>query len=266
MAITYTTLATENLGNNQVRKLRAYDAAGGVIFNIIVENTIIIPYGTNIVATVVDTEIFVPGATVALLAGISFSITDTVILEKGQKRYVREYSPSTGGKIVELIRTQDYEEAPGGPTKVILVGDSLTFVAAAATTSGRTSITGAVNYVLTGSFQDVLVAPASSALQVSFTALANGSVDVHLVLSILGTVAAGDVEVRLLLDGTTEVAWNRNTLAIGEDRNVSMSTTVTGLSAGAHTLKVQIDVLTALMAVTPYSGTHKGKLEYRLHH
>lgn len=132
MAITYTTLATENLGNNQTRVWRARNVAGGAILNVQVSLSISWPYNPTISTHVVDEEIFLPGATVSSLSSIAFTTDDTQTLDKGQKRIIRSYQAPTGGKVTEIIRTQDYTEAKGAPTKTQVVREELLFTGSGA--------------------------------------------------------------------------------------------------------------------------------------
>lgn len=101
MALTYTVFLTETLEGGQVRIYQGYEVSGvGVILNMLLKMTIA---GQEV--RLFDEEVFVPGATAAAFAGMVWTLEDSRDLGTGQKRYVRSFSPSTGGKVIELYRT-----------------------------------------------------------------------------------------------------------------------------------------------------------------
>lgn len=123
MAVTYTTLKTENLGNDQERVIRGYEVTGlGTILNSIVRLTIKAPFTSDVVQYISDKEVFLPGVSLAALTGLSFTVLDTVTLDGGQKRVIREYTLYTGDKVVQVIRTQDYKQ---GTVNKSIVGEEL---------------------------------------------------------------------------------------------------------------------------------------------
>lgn len=123
MALTYSTLITENLGDNQVRYVRAYDVPSGVAFNIYVELTVKAPYQEDTRQPIVDEEIFVPDVTVSGLAGLSFTTIDSTALDGGQKRTVRTLTLGGGGNVVEIISSVDYKE--GRVTRTMVKKETL---------------------------------------------------------------------------------------------------------------------------------------------
>lgn len=130
MAITYTTLATENLGDDQTRITRGRDITGGMLLNVQVIQSIVWPYITTVSTPIVDEELFVPNASIAELSGFAFSVADTHVLDQGQKRTIREYVVPTGGVVTEIIRTQEYKETKDAPTKTLVVQEELSFSSA----------------------------------------------------------------------------------------------------------------------------------------
>jgi len=264
MAITYTTLATETLPNDQTRTLRAYDVTGGVILNVLVEHTLSRPYVDDIKALTIDEELFVPKATVALLAGISFTVENTVNLDQGQKRIIEGYEPASGGKIVLIIRTLEFKEAPGAPSKTVVIMEKLSFVAPL-TQVGRVSLTGDATY-LGASFQDMVLQTSGALFQADFDAMEGDSIDVHLLLNLYSTgVTLGTAEVRLTLNDV-EIGWQKlSYTAATQTLPVAMSVLVPNLGVGPRYLKVQIKVAPELFSLHQFYGVHRGKLEYRLH-
>jgi len=124
MAVSYTTLKTENLGNDQERITRAYEVAGvGTILNSLVKLTHKPPYTSDTDQYISDVEIFLPNIPLAALTGMSFTVLDTVTLDAGQKRIIREHALYTGDKIVQVLRTQDYKL--GKVDKSIIIGPEL---------------------------------------------------------------------------------------------------------------------------------------------
>lgn len=110
MSVTYTLIDTEDLGYNQIRTIRAYNVgATGVAFNVYVELTMTTPYQGNINQRLIDEEIFVPGIDVGDLSGASFTTADTITLDAGQKRIIRELAVG-GGKIISIVNTLDFKE------------------------------------------------------------------------------------------------------------------------------------------------------------
>lgn len=126
MSITYTILASETLPDDQTRIIRGYNVLGGVILNIQVILHVAWPHNPDIDAVVIDKELFIPNTTVDLLAGLVFTELDAVTLDKGQKRIIREAILTNGTRILELIRTQDYQTAQDSPTKTQIVDEVLT--------------------------------------------------------------------------------------------------------------------------------------------
>lgn len=110
MAVTYTLIDTEDLGHNQTRVIRAYNVSAiGVAFNVYVELTMDVPYKGEVKQRLVDEEIFVPGITVAGLSGAYFTVIDTVVLDAGQKRIIRELAIG-GSSIISIVNTLDFKE------------------------------------------------------------------------------------------------------------------------------------------------------------
>lgn len=125
MTISYTTFLTESPNSNTQRIYRGYEIAGvGVVFNVLVK---VNPSQGDFRS--VDSEVFVPGATLADFSGMSWSTVDTTSLDAGQKRYVRTYTVGGLGQLIELIRSVKYANIEqigsidvlftGGPTKAI---------------------------------------------------------------------------------------------------------------------------------------------------
>lgn len=101
MSLTYTVFRTETLEGGQVRVYQGYEIVGsGVVLNMLLRMTIA---GQEV--RLFDEEVFVPGATAAAFASMVWTTEDSRSLGTGQKRYVRSFSPSTGGKVFELYRT-----------------------------------------------------------------------------------------------------------------------------------------------------------------
>lgn len=122
MAITYTLIDTEDLGHSQTRVIRAYNTATGVSFNVYVELTMTVPYEGDIKQRLVDEEIFVPGITVGDLSGKEFTVEDTVILDAGQKRIIRELAVG-GSNIISIVNTLDFKE--GSEDRTIVKSERL---------------------------------------------------------------------------------------------------------------------------------------------
>jgi hypothetical protein len=126
MSITYTLIGTEDLGNNQTRTLQAYNKTSGVVFNVYVELTISAPYQSDTKQRLVDEEIYIPGITVEDLSEASFTTEDTVILDAGQKRLVRQIAIG-GGYITSIVTTLDFKE--GDTDRTIVKNEKLYFQA-----------------------------------------------------------------------------------------------------------------------------------------
>ena len=126
MSITYTLIGTEDLGNNQTRTLQAYNKTSGVAFNVYVELTISAPYQSDTKQRLVDEEIYIPGITVEDLSEASFTTEDTVILDAGQKRLVRQIAIG-GGYITSIVTTLDFKE--GDTDRTIVKNEKLYFQA-----------------------------------------------------------------------------------------------------------------------------------------
>lgn len=124
MSLTYTTVDTEDLGDDQTRKIRAYEVAdAGVALNVQVELTINAPYRSPVNQPVIDKEVFLPGTTLAELSGLSFVTVDTVDLGEGQKRYVRQLTLPSGGKVTSIVGTVDAKQ--GSQTRTFVKNEEL---------------------------------------------------------------------------------------------------------------------------------------------
>lgn len=105
MAITYTTFLTENPNSNTQRIYRGYEVSGvGVVFNVLVK---INPSQGDFRS--VDSEVFIPGATLADFSSMSWTLVEAKDLGLGQKRYVRTYATAGRGTLIELMRTAKYQ-------------------------------------------------------------------------------------------------------------------------------------------------------------
>lgn len=124
MSILYTLIAAENLGDDQVRKVRAYEVPGaGVALNVQVELTIEAPYRPTATQIVIDEEVFIPDITTAALVGRTFSTVDTLDLGEGQKRFVRQLTLASGGKVTSVVATVDAKQ--GAQTKTFVKSEEL---------------------------------------------------------------------------------------------------------------------------------------------
>jgi hypothetical protein len=124
MAVTYGTLKTEDLGDDQKRYLRAYEISGaGVVFNIRVTLTIKAPYQADAHQDIVDEEIFIPNITYSDLSGMQFSTLDTLDLGNGQKRVIRKYTLPSSAAIISVVGTAEFKQ--GKVTKTIVRSEEL---------------------------------------------------------------------------------------------------------------------------------------------
>ena len=280
MAFGYTLLLTENPSAEQVRRWYGYNtSAGGMLLHMRLDHKL--PDGGTD-AKAIDAEIFLPGDQVSGMGSISWTTLIDQDLGRGARRVVRSYATPAGNVLLHRYTKADFTWAKTTRTLYVdehvdvlpyasLSGTDIIRVAGAGQQSiavGRTSITTSNN--LNGnsgaSWQDVLVAPASSALQVQFTAKANDSVHANLVLSAHNTLGSTFfVESRILLD-STEIAWSRRWTDnyLNGTVDLSVSADISGLSAGTRTLKAQLLIGGTPTTLACLSGTHRGKIEYRL--
>lgn len=280
MAFGYTTLLTENPSNEQVRHWIGYNVStGGMLLHMRLDQK---AQDGGPDAKAIDAHVYLPGDQIAGMGGISWIVLLDEDLGRGARRVIRAYTTPASNVLIHRYTKADFTWAK--QTRTLFVDEHIEVIPYASVSGtdiiraagvgqqsievGRTSVTSAniLNGNNSGAWQDVLVAPSSTPLQVQFTAKANDSVHASLILTVQNTFGTSFlIEARILLDSTEIVRSTRYAESFNNGYNdYAISTDIAGLSAGTKTLKAQLLIGGSPTSVSCLAGTHRGKIEYRL--